>query len=42
MSLTEEARAGLRGRLRASLPTQADGSIHLVARAWAVWGRKQG
>jgi hypothetical protein len=40
MSLGEEARAALRERLRASLPTRADGSIHLVARAWAVRGRK--
>jgi ubiquinone/menaquinone biosynthesis C-methylase UbiE len=38
MSLTEQGRAALRERLRASLPTQADGSIRLVARAWAVKG----
>ena len=36
----EGARAALRERLRASLPTRPDGSIHLVARAWAVRGRK--
>jgi len=40
MSLSEEARAALRERLRATLPTQPDGSIPLVARAWAVRGRK--
>ncbi len=40
MSLTEDRRAALRERLRASLPTEADGSIHLVARAWAARGRK--
>ena len=40
MSLSEEARAALRERLRATLPTQADGSIRLIARAWAVRGRK--
>ena len=40
MSLNEGARAALRERLRASLPTEADGSIPLVARAWAVKGRK--
>jgi SAM-dependent methyltransferase len=40
MSLDADGQAALRERLRASLPTQADGSIHLVARAWAVKGRK--
>ena len=40
MSLSEEARAALRERLRASLPQRADGSIRLIARAWAVRGRK--
>jgi SAM-dependent methyltransferase len=40
MSLSEESRAALRERLRASLPTEADGSISLIARAWAVRGRK--
>lgn len=39
VSLPEEERAKLRERLRASLPIQSDGSIHLVARAWAVRGR---
>jgi SAM-dependent methyltransferase len=40
MSLNETARAALRERLRAALPAAADGSIPLVARAWAVRGRK--
>jgi SAM-dependent methyltransferase len=38
MSLDEEARVRLRERLRNSLPRQADGSIALGARAWAVRG----
>ena len=38
--LGEEARARLRERLRLSLPIEADGSIRLMARAWAVRGRK--
>ena len=40
MSLSEESRAALRERLRASLPTDPDGSIRLIARAWAGRGRK--
>jgi len=40
VSLGEKARAALRERLRASLPTRGDGGIHLTARAWAVRGRK--
>jgi hypothetical protein len=40
MSLTEEYRAALRERLRADLPIAADGSIHLIARAWAVRGQR--
>jgi SAM-dependent methyltransferase len=39
MSLSEDRRAALRERLRATLPTQPDGSIQLLARAWAVRGR---
>lgn len=37
-ALSEERRAALRQRLRASLPIATDGSIQLVARAWAVRG----
>jgi ubiquinone/menaquinone biosynthesis C-methylase UbiE len=40
MSLGEEARAALRERLRATLSTEKDGSIRLIARAWAVRGRR--
>lgn len=36
MSLDEAARTRLRERLRQRLPAQADGSIALTARAWAV------
>lgn len=39
MSLDETARARLRERLEARVPTAADGSIPLAARAWAVRGR---
>jgi SAM-dependent methyltransferase len=38
MFLSEERRAMLRERIRASLPIALDGSISLVARAWAVRG----
>jgi SAM-dependent methyltransferase len=38
MALTEPQRTALRERLRATLPTAADGSIGLTARAWAVKG----
>jgi SAM-dependent methyltransferase len=38
MSLSEERRGALRERLRASVPFALDGSIPLVARAWAVRG----
>ena len=40
MSLPEEQRARLRERLHSSLPFALDGSIPLVARAWAVRGVK--
>lgn len=40
MSLAEERRAALRERIRTRLPIGADGSIHLLARAWAVRGAK--
>jgi SAM-dependent methyltransferase len=38
MALPEATRAALRDQLRAALPTAADGSIALVARAWAARG----
>lgn len=38
MSLSEERRAALRERVQASLPTNAKGEHHLIARAWAVRG----
>ena len=38
MSLSEDRRAALRDRIRVGLPTEDDGSIHLIARAWAVRG----
>ena len=40
MALSEDRRAALCQRLRDSLPTALDGSIPLVARAWAVRGRR--
>jgi len=39
MSLTEERRVALRERIRRALPIQPNGSIRLIARAWAVRGR---
>ena len=38
MSLSEDQRAALRDRIRSTLPFREDGSIHLIARAWAVRG----
>lgn len=40
MRLDEMQRAAIRDRLRATLPTEADGSIHLSARAWAARGTR--
>jgi SAM-dependent methyltransferase len=40
MSLPEARRAALRERLRRALPARPDGTIPLVARAWAVRGRR--
>ncbi|MPZ36845.1 MAG: methyltransferase domain-containing protein [Rhizobiales bacterium] len=37
-ALTEERRAALRGQLRLTLPIEDDGSIRMIARAWAVRG----
>ena len=39
MSLTEERRTALRERIRSTMPIKPDGSIHLIARAWAVRGQ---
>lgn len=36
VSLDETGRTGLRDRIRGRLPTAADGSISLIARAWAA------
>ena len=38
MSLDPQDRNALRDRIRADLPTAADGTITLLARAWAVRG----
>lgn len=40
MALSEERRAALRERIRANLPVESDGSIHMIARAWAVRGTR--
>lgn len=40
LSLNEEARTALRERIRAHLPIAADGSIPLIARAWAARGTR--
>lgn len=40
-SLSDEKRSALRDRIRAALPTSIDGSIPLVARAWAVRGARR-
>ena len=42
VSLDETSRTALRERLRARLRQGPDGSIHLLARAWAVKGRRAG
>jgi len=42
MRLPEERRAALRERLRESLPANPDGSIQLMARAWAARGTAPG
>jgi len=42
MSLTAHQRSRLRESIQEDLPTHADGSLHLTARAWAVRGRKAG
>jgi hypothetical protein len=40
MTLGEDRRAALRERIRAELPIASDGSIPLIARAWAVRGQQ--
>ena len=40
MSLNEEDRAALRQGLRATLPISDEGTIRLIARAWAVRGKR--
>jgi SAM-dependent methyltransferase len=40
MSLDEERRSALRERVRSALPVAADGTIRLIARAWAVRGAR--
>ena len=40
MSLTEEKRIALREQIRSQLPIEPDGTISLIARAWAIRGRK--
>ena len=40
MALSDERRAALSERIRKALPVAADGSIDLIARAWAVRGRR--
>jgi hypothetical protein len=42
MSMEEASRNRLRDRIRERLPSQADGSIKLVARAWAIRSRVPG
>lgn len=42
MSLDEASRNRLRDRIRKRLPTESDGSIPLVARAWAIQSRVPG
>jgi SAM-dependent methyltransferase len=39
-TLSEEQRARIREHLRSTLPFQPDGSIQLIARAWAARGRQ--
>jgi SAM-dependent methyltransferase len=41
MALSDERRAALRERIRTGLPFALNGSIPLIARAWAVRGRSQ-
>jgi len=38
MTLSEDQRVVLREEIRTNLPIATDGSIHLIARAWAIRG----
>ena len=38
MTLSEDQRVALREEIRTNLPIATDGSIHLIARAWAIRG----
>jgi hypothetical protein len=40
-SISEERRVSLRECLRQILPIAPDGSIHLIARAWAIRGLRK-
>jgi ubiquinone/menaquinone biosynthesis C-methylase UbiE len=42
MTLSVDHRAALRERLRGMLPVESDGTIRLIARAWAAKGRTAG
>jgi hypothetical protein len=39
MALDESKRNALADRIRSNLPIEKDGTIRLIARAWAVRGR---
>jgi hypothetical protein len=41
MSLNESRRTALRERLRATLPAAGDGSLSLMARAFAIRGMRE-
>ena len=38
MSLSEDGRTALREKIRSALPFRDDGSVHMIARAWAARG----
>jgi SAM-dependent methyltransferase len=42
MSLSDARRTALRERIRSRLPVEKDGSIALIARAWAILARTEG
>jgi hypothetical protein len=41
MSLSEEKRAALKERIRLNLSVSFNGSIRLIARAWAIRGLRK-